>query len=235
MPDLVDSVTAILAQAQRRTEIAGENIANSTVPAYKRRVAFASLVTGADAARPVAPQILTAIDFRPGKLVESGNRYDFALAGPGFFAVRQDDALRYTRAGRFTRREDGRLVDPLGGVLQTAAGGDVVVSDADFQVKADGSIVQAGSEAGRIAVFDAADRTGLAPVDGGYTDNAGTLELSDAPHLVQGSWESANVTTGDEMVTMMQALRMAEAGQRVMMAYDDIMGRAIATFGESVK
>jgi flagellar basal body rod protein FlgG len=37
------------------------------------------------------------------------------------------------------------------------------------------------------------------------------------------------------MVSMMEALRRAEAGQRVMNVYDDLMGRAITTFGENVR
>ena len=235
MSDLVDAASAILSQAQQRTEIVGQNVANSTIPAYKRRVAFASLVNDADKSHPVAPQILTAIDFRPGKLVETGNPYDLAITGSGFFAIRQNDAVRFTRAGRFTLRGDGRLVDVLGGVLQTAGGGDVIVGDGDFEVHPDGRIFSAGTESGRIAIFDTKDTSRLTPVDGGFADRGGSLALSDDAHVTQRAYETSNVSTGDEMVLMMQALRLAEAGQRVMIAYDDIMGRAISTFGDSVK
>ena len=51
----------------------------------------------------------------------------------------------------------------------------------------------------------------------------------------QGVYEASNVNTGDEMVMMMEALRRAEAGQRVINVYDDLMGRAVTTFGESVR
>jgi flagellar basal-body rod protein FlgF len=51
----------------------------------------------------------------------------------------------------------------------------------------------------------------------------------------QGAYEASNVTTGDEMVLMMEALRRAEAGQRVMNVYDDLLGRAVTSFGENVR
>ncbi len=235
MPDLVEAASAILAQAERRTEIVGENIANASAPAYKRRIAFSSLVSPTDASRPVETQVLTAIDFGPGKLVETNNPYDFAIAGTGFFALRQGEDIRFSRAGRFTRRNDGRLVDTLSGVLQQANGGDVIVSDAIFEVRSDGQIFQDGSEIGKVAIYDAPVLGSLVPISGGFSDSSGSLGLSAQASVKQGTYEASNVSTGEEMVTMMQALRMAESGQRVMIIYDDLMGRVISTFGENVR
>jgi flagellar basal-body rod protein FlgG len=45
--------------------------------------------------------------------------------------------------------------------------------------------------------------------------------------------EASNVSLGDEMVAMMTALRQAESGARLAQLYDDLMGRAITTLGES--
>jgi flagellar basal-body rod protein FlgG len=232
---LVQAASAILAHAERRAEIIGQNIANASAPAYKRRVAFVSLVNPADARRDVETRSATAVDFRQGKLVETGNSYDLAIGGRGFFALREEAGVRFTRDGRFTRREDGRLVDPSGGVLQLASGEDVVVGDAGFDVQPDGRILAAGTEAGRIAVFDAPDPAKLAEVAGGFSDAGGVLELTEQAGVTQGAYEASNVSVADEMVAMMESLRMAEAGQRVMLTYDDLMGRVISSFGESVR
>lgn len=235
MPDLVEAASAILAQAQRRTEIAGLNIANSTTPAYKRRVLFSSLLQSPDPSRSAEVSAQTAVDFRPGKVVQTGNPYDLAITSPGFFALRQEDTVRFSRAGRFTRREDGRLVDALGGVLQLASGSDVVVNDADFEVRPDGRILLSGAEAGQIAVYATEDPADLSPVEGGFSDSGNALALLGRSSLVQGAYEASNVSNADEMVAMMQALRTAEAGQRMMITYDDLMGRVISTFGDNVK
>jgi flagellar basal-body rod protein FlgG len=44
--------------------------------------------------------------------------------------------------------------------------------------------------------------------------------------------EASNVAMGEEMVTMMAALRQAENGARIVQLYDDLLGRAITTFGQ---
>lgn len=183
----------------------------------------------------MAPTVLTAVDFRPGKLAPTGNPYDLAITGDGFFALRHEDGISYSRAGRFTRREDGRLIDALGGILQNAAGGDVIVADSDFTVRSDGTILAGATETGRVAVFTSVDTDRLSRLDRGFADPDASLALSDDAHIVQGSYETSNVSSGEEMVAMMQALRMAESGQRVMITYDDIMGRVLTTFGETVR
>ncbi|HEX7753430.1 MAG TPA: flagellar hook basal-body protein [Novosphingobium sp.] len=235
MSDLVQAASAILAQAQQRTEIAGRNVANATVPAYKRQVAFTALASAPGGDRSDARPITTAVDFRPGKLVETGNPYDLALGGAGFFAVADEGGVRFTRAGRFTRRGDGRLVDVLGGVLQATGGGDVVVGEGPFEVRPDGGVFLGGKPAGRVAVYDTARPQALVLVDGGFADREGGQQIVEEARVVQGFYEASNVSTADEMVQMMQALRSAEAGQRVMIAYDDLMGRVLSILGESVR
>lgn len=222
MPDLVAAASAILTQSERRVEIVGQNIANATTPAYKRRIPFVQMLNGVDGSQGTDSTVTPVIDNRPGKLVVTNNPFDLALTGPGVFALRDASGLRFSRQGRFSRNAEGQLVDTLGGVLQLASGGDVTVTSNDFEVRMDGSIVQKGEARGRIAVYAAVE---------GVTD--GPAEPALAPGVRQGAYEASNVTTGDEMVTMMEALRRAESAQRVMITYDELMARAITTFGGS--
>jgi len=53
----------------------------------------------------------TAIDFRPGNMVETGKPLDVAITGNGFFQL--DDGtgqIIYSRAGTFTQNSDGAIV-----------------------------------------------------------------------------------------------------------------------------
>ena len=237
MPDLVASASAILSQSQQRAEIAAQNVANATMPAYKRRVSFAELLGPRVGTGDVPANVGSAVDFTAGKLVPTGNPYDLAISGAGFFAVRRGEAVSYARAGRFTPDPDGRLVNVSGGALQKADGSDLVVTGPGFKVGRSGDVTQDGAGAGaaKIAVFVAADGATFVPMAGEFAAPlAGTVTSADA-EIVQGAYEASNVSTGDEMVAMMQAIRQAESGQRVMIAYDDLMGRVISTFGESVR
>lgn len=235
LPDLVASASAILSQSQQRAEIAAQNVANATMPAYKRRVAFTELLGPRVGTGDVPANVGSAVDFTAGKLVQTGNPYDLAISGAGFFAVRRGEAVSYVRAGRFTPDPEGRLVNVSGGVLQKADGSDLVITGPGFKVGTAGDVTQDGAGAGKIAVLVAADGASFFPMDGEFAaPPAGTVTSADA-EIVQGAYEASNVSTGDEMVAMMQAIRQAESGQRVMIAYDDLMGRVISTFGESVR
>ena len=231
MTDLADLALAAISQAQRRVEIAAENLANITTPAYKRRVPFAVLVEQADEQKPT-PTVKAAIDFVGGKLSQTGNPSDLAISGPGYFVVRHEDRVLYSRNGQFAVDGDGRLVNAQGFALQLANGGDLKVSSSAFEVRSDGTVLDKGEVLGRIALFAPDDERVMEPVAGGFTGPAAQLPEQDRALIRQGAIETSNVSTGDEMVVMMEALRRAEAGQRVMNVYDDLMGRVITSFGE---
>jgi len=234
MGGLVEIASSILADAARSVEVSAQNVANITTPGYRRRVDF-SQVMSSRLSDESSPQVhLTAIDFTSGKLVETGNTYDLALAGTGFFVVRTPSgALRYTRDGQFGRNGEGRLVDPRGAVLQ-ADGGDLVVNSGRVEILADGVVLEAGAPVGRLDIVDFEDPAQVTPSqDGGFATPAENVEPVATPSVRQGAIEMSNVTTAAEMVSMMAALRRAESGQRLANVYDDLMGRVITTFGQT--
>ena len=153
MSSVADLAIAILTQAERRVEIAGQNLANATTPAYKRRVAFSALVSTSANGDVSSPRVSTAIDFTIGKLSETGNPADLAITGPGYFALRSDNATIYSRQGQFAISQDGRLVTPQGFALQLTNGSDLVVKSRDFEIRPDGTVYEKGASIGRVAVF----------------------------------------------------------------------------------
>lgn len=228
MGQYIDFVSSILGQSQRRAEIVAQNLANLTTPGYKRRVDFASLM-GADGTL----QTTSGTDFSAGKPVVTDNPYDLSLGAEGFFAVRTADTVLYTRQGQFKRAEDGRLLTVQGHALQLQGGDDVVVRSAAFKVTADGVVLDDGQPVGRLAIIDAADRSRFVRAEGGlFSAPADALAEVEDPVVRQGALESSNVSSGDEMIAVMEALRRAESGQRLANVYDDLMGRAITTFGQ---
>jgi flagellar basal-body rod protein FlgF len=235
MASLTDFAVATLSQAQRRVEIAAQNIVNSTTPAYKRRVAFSTLLGDLNTGHVETPSVNAAIDFRNGKLTQTGKPTDLAISGPGYFALRSHNSIVYSRAGQFSIDKDGRLVNAQGFSLQLASGSDLVVRLSDFQVRVDGTVIEKGNALGRVAVFTVADQSRLEPIDGNFRARGLELSVSEHAQVQQGTVETSNVSSGDEMVVMMESLRRAEAGQRVMNVYDDLMGRVITSFGDNVR
>lgn len=233
---ITEIAAQILSRAQERAEVAAQNITNASTPGYRRRVPFSEMVAATQPQQLGGPQGTArngaAADFTAGQLVETGSPTDIAIGGQGFFAVRGGETIFYTRHGQFRRDSEGRLATPHGLVLQTVDGGDVTVGEAPFDVARDGTVTRNGEPLARIALVDFEDRAALAPGEGGAFSAVGAEPVQvAAPSLRQGMLESSNVSMGDEMVAMMEAVRRAETGQRLVTTWDDMMGRALNVFG----
>lgn len=235
MGELTELALATISQAQRRVEVVGQNLANAATPAYKRRIAFSQLVNNGSDGTNNVPQTEIVIDNRSGKIVETGNATDFFLSGQGFFALRRDSDVIYSRRGQLAVDGEGRLVDSQGFALQLASGNDIIVKSGDFKVGVDGTVTDKGEMLGRIAVFAAVDGSGESGTENATDGARSQFAPVDNIRIRQGAFEASNVSTGDEMVAMVEALRRAESGQRVMNVYDDLMGRVITAFGENAR
>jgi flagellar basal-body rod protein FlgG len=232
--DIIDIATSILSRSAQRLDISAQNVANMTVPGYKARKSFAdilSLTGGPNISAVQARQAAPLIDFTPGKTENTGNPFDLAISGSGFFVVRSHDGQFYTRNGQFRRDADGRLITAAGLTLQSVTGDFVVGADA--AILSDGTVLDDGEPVARLNVVDFADPQSLQTVgpDVFASPDASSQEATD-PQVRQGMLETANVSAADEMVSIMATLRGAESGQRIVQTYDDLMARAITTFGQ---
>ena len=66
-------------------------------------------------------------DHSNGPLKKTGNEFDLALQGDGFFCVQTPDGVQYTRQGDFTLNGDGVLVT-RGGWPVLGEGGEITVT-----------------------------------------------------------------------------------------------------------
>jgi flagellar basal-body rod protein FlgF len=248
MSGIIEAAGAILSRATQQVEVSAQNLSNVTTPGYKalRWTPPFSALDGTDAAgqdkhsgkskdasaRAGAEQYDEAVDFTPGKLRNTGNPYDLAISGTGFFVVRSDDGTFYTRDGQFTRSDDGRLLTNGGLALQSSSG-DVTLTNGSPQVLADGTILQDGEPVGRIETMAVSD-PGLLRQVGPDLYAAPDDAMTDADTQIrQGMLEASNVETAGEMITIMAALRSAETGQKLAQVYDDLLGKVLDAFGQT--
>jgi flagellar basal-body rod protein FlgF len=223
----IEIAEAILSRASQRVELSAHNLSNITTPAYKAHRPFAvTLQNSPEGATP-------SVDFTIGKLRHTGNPLDIAISGSGFFAVRSGDAIYYTRNGQFALDDTGRLVTGQGMAVQSSGGGDVVIDGAEMTVLADGTVLANGAPVARLMVVDFDDLGMLRPASGGvFTALEGAAMEAASPMVRQGMLETSNVSSANEMLSLMAALRSAQSGQRVIQIYDDLMGRALTAFGQ---
>lgn len=226
----------LIASETRQAETAAQNIANLATPGYKREIAFSDALSQASLSplpSAASADRTIATDFTPGKLIHTGNPLDLALASGGFFEVATPEGTAYMRGGTFQLDANGRFVTPQGWVLQSAGGGDLSVRSSNWSIASDGTLIDDGNPIAVIGTASFSDPRRLTRVGNGLyrADGMPPVELAD-PRVLQGFVESSNVSNGNEMVRMMEAVRSIESGQKLVHAYDDMMGSVLQRLGD---
>jgi flagellar basal-body rod protein FlgF len=232
---LIESATGILSASERRLENVSSNVSNISTPGFKRQISFEEVLNDRDDGSG-QPSVEHRADLSQGQLSKTGGPLDLAIGGEGFFRLRAGDQTLYSRQGQFSLAADGSVVTRQGYVLQQAGGGDLVLERAGVEILEDGTVLDGSRPIARIGVYAAADPAALHAL-GGSIFTAGDDAMEEAPGAAvrQGMVEASNVVLGDEMVAMMTTVRQAEGGARLVQIYDDLLGRAITTFGQGGK
>ncbi len=186
--------------------------------------------------------------FTQGNLNETGNDFDFAIEGKGFFMVQTPEGIAYTRNGSFGLAngvEGLTLANSDGNPLLDTMGNPIVIDEAynpsDITISeygellhpdASGSAVPMGITFG-IVQFN--NPSGLQKLSGSLlkeTDASGTprLEGEDTvltrSKLRQGYLEGSNVQAVDEMVNLIVAQRAYEMNSKIITATDEMLQQA---------
>ncbi len=247
---------------QLNMDTIGNNIANVNTNGYKKeRIEFqtmlyqtinkANVSSDSNLIKPLNLQVghgvksvATSRVFDKGSLQATENTLDFALDGPGFFAVQVGDEIQYTKSGTFQLTPNGDqlvMVTPDGYPLLNTEGEMIVIEGtSDFSVDKEGTFWQqlAGTnvEMGiQFAVYQFTNSQGLEAVGGSYykstiasgvpvleSDN----ELEEYTNVSQGFLEQSNVNIANEMVNMIVAQRAYELNSKTITTSDEMLQQA---------
>lgn len=230
--------------AMRRLDMISNNLANTNTPGFKKdKMSFEGLLAGV-ADQSVVPQNMTAdpvmqkefvyIDFAAGMTSESGNPFDLALDGEGFFAITTPEGTAYTRQGNFRIAADGTLVTVDGYPVQNTSGSSIRVQGSHIEIDGKGGIKVDGAQTDTIAVVDfekpyALYKTGSALFMA--RDPLATPQAAKA-QVMQGYLEGSNVESISEMVQLIETNRFFEACSKIIKGFDDMSNKAANELGK---
>lgn len=218
------SISALGAQKDlwTRLEIATGNLANSTTGGFKR--AMAETIASPDG----SPILSVRFDFTKGALSQTGNQFDIAIVGEGFFQL---EGQKLTRNGQFSIGSDGNLITSSGEKVM-GDGGDITIplGTKFVQIATDGTISTDKGQIGKIGIFKVQDNSTLQYGEKGYFTSATQLTLVDNPKVAQGYVEDSNVQAIDEMVNLIEISRQFYEAQRLI---DEQTSRANKTINIS--
>jgi flagellar basal-body rod protein FlgF len=211
---------------QLRCDTIANNLANLSTKGFKRDIlSFDKVLT---------MKMNSATDFSQGPINQTGNPFDIALQGAGFFKVETEQGARYTRNGAFALDEDNTLVTRSGGHPVMGDGGRITIIGRDVSVGMDGEIRAEGVAVGRISLVDFEDHRVLRKEGGNYYACEGDVEelpvMADTS-LHQGAVEESNVDLTREMIRMVEAFRAFETMQKGIQSIDEMTGKLINDSG----
>ena len=198
---------------QQRVEIISSNIANAETLGFKRMLHVAHGARNA-AHHPSHEQVVTGttLDLQQGILMHTGQEFDLALEGDGFFLVESPDGEVMTRSGMFSLSGEGVLTTTEGNpVIWDGSRGRIDPANGRVLVSGSGEVVQNGQTVGRLRIVDVESDNDI-EVDetGRYRLRKGKEYIDSGAMVQQGALERANVQTVDELVELIAAQRSFE-------------------------
>jgi flagellar hook protein FlgE len=158
-------------------EVTANNIANVNTVGFKgSRAEFSQVYSvagenlSANAAGSGVRLTNIAQQFNDGNSTQTGNSFDFALSGAGFFTLRDGAGYSYTRAGNFHPDADGNVVNATGQHVQvyppTGSGGIDISALTDLTITTGTSPAKASTTATLVANLSSKDKApAVAPFD----------------------------------------------------------------------
>ncbi len=217
-----------------RMDIISANLANVNTIGYKKdRISFQKLLNQAAVSADTPANVTIRPDMEQGDIRATGNELDFAITGKGFFKIKTDDGIRYTRKGNFTLATDGTLQTQSGDTVMGKSGPLKVIGN-DLKIDRKGLMSTDAGPIGQLAIVDFEDYQGIVKEGKTLFANPQELPEMDIPDetvVSQGYTELSNVNTAEEMVNMIHALRSFEAYQKSMRVIDELNNRAINQVG----
>jgi len=216
-------------------EVISQNIAYGSAPGFKKSDVTFDSILGSKAGAGM-PEVKSVINFSPGSVQQSGNQFDFAIQGNGFFKIqRPNGKVGYTRDGEFHLNPDRTLVTKQGSHVMGAIGPITIHGEGgDISVSPDGTISQGKESVGKLGIFDFKDKSKLERVGDGLFASSDTSVQPEAvakPQVLNGCLESSNVSSLTEMVNLINVSRAYEASQKILSSGDDNEDKAIQTLG----
>jgi flagellar basal-body rod protein FlgG len=256
MSSLKIAATAMLAQ-QLNVDVIANNIANLNTTAFKRqRAEFVDLLyqsrsqvgatssdtgtitaSGADFGTGVRIGSVYRIH-EQGNLMSTGNNFDVAIQGRGWFQVTlPDSTTAFTRAGSFQIGPTGQIVTPQG---YAVVPGVTIPNDAQsVTINNSGEVLvqlpgqQTASNVGQLQLASFANEAGLQALgDNLFKDTAasgnaatGVPGSTGFGTIQQGFLETSNVNMVNEITSMISAQRAYELASKVVQTSDQMMSK----------
>lgn len=202
--------------------IANDNVTGFDKIGYQRKEAVVSSFSeylGTDG-------VSTTVDDKVGRLANSGNPLDLALATKGYFQTQSKEGIKLTRDGRFKLDKDGNLLTLENLKVLADNGSFIKLSVIPENLK--DIVVNAK---GGLSVFNKKTNKLEHVANIGVVDASGAVLIS--PEVKQGYNEYSNVALEREFMGMMAPLKNFDANRQIFIIESTNLSKAISQLGSA--
>ncbi len=215
------------------------NLANTSTVGFRARQSSFSSVLAESGRHPLGSVLnqvtnnygvlgSTRMDPVQGSLTATGNSMDFAIKGPGYFAVQTPSGTQYTRNGAFQVSPQGHLTTQTGEAV-LGQGGVIRLLPGQVSVSTDGTISSNGAVAGRLKLVEFAPGTDVqAAGNNFYTVPSTSVQAAANSTINQGMLENSNVNPVESVVELIDAQRSMETMRHALSMFDSEMNKTAA-------
>lgn len=176
-----------------------------------------------------------------GSMRETGNTFDMAVEGDGFFTIKKPNGeIYYTRAGNFTINPAGYLTTLNGDYVQGNLGNiQINLDQGPFTISRQGDLAGKDKTIDRLKIARFTDNQTLLKVgDNTYQKSNASQELPVPPSganldytIHQGVLEMSNVNPIAELVNNIQGVRLYEALQKNITLHNEALQKTVNEVG----
>ena len=240
---------------QNRMDVLTNNLANASTVGFKKEGATSQAfdevlalkikdTTDAGMVKPLGTISMGVkigenyTDYSQGSLRETGNTYDIAISGTGFFSVEfrnkaGQTSTKYTRDGNFTLNKEGYLVTKDGDFVLGKNGRIKLDPLQTSVIDKNGNIYQNDTLVATLDITDFEDYNYLEHYGENYYQTVeGAREKNGEYQTISGYLEMSNMSVVQEMVNMISVSRAYETNQKIVQTYDSTLEIAANQLGK---
>ncbi|MBN8542981.1 MAG: flagellar basal-body rod protein FlgF [Alphaproteobacteria bacterium] len=222
----------------RDMEVTSNNIANVNTTGYQaEKLLFQDFLVPDgqkfNSKMAFARDPISYRDDSEGRMKTTGNTFDLAISGSGYFKVETPLGERYTRAGNFTLDAEGTLVTMEGYPVLSPDGGTITLPDAvnDITINGAGEITGGGDELGTIGIVEFENPQELERVGSAMFKSNQEPDPAVASNVMQGALEMSNVNGVGELVRVTQLSRSVGNTAKFVEVMYDLQRKTSTTYG----
>lgn len=227
----------------RSQEVTANNLANLNTAGFKKDKlffrSFQEQINGQSMRSVEAQQVL---NLEPGEMKKTGNPFDLAIEGDGFFQVQKNGQKFLTRSGRFRLDSEGFLRDENDGYVQGTSGNIYIPQfeqmnsgnqQMNIEIAKDGAVRVNDELVDQVKLMKVDNLQNLERRTNSYLAlKDGASAQRDTESMVnQGYFETGNINPLEQMTDMVTNMRLFESQQRAMTTTDEILQQVSTKLG----